>query len=138
MTEIQVPEELDEKEEGQDREQEAVPVHSESYASLRKMVKKHSIKFENLLQENRKLCRDFQKKKVRREDFRTHLALVTTPFVFRDVFKWMFNIFFLDPFPSHPGASFPCWSRGKACRLGKRKRTFLTSWRRVRCWLSVE
>ncbi|XP_058480451.1 putative ATP-dependent RNA helicase DHX57 [Solea solea] len=54
-------EELDERE--GDREHEAVLVHNESYVSQRKMVNRYNVKTENSLQENRKLCRDFQKKR---------------------------------------------------------------------------
>lgn len=46
-------------------EDEAVPVENESYVNLRKkMVNKHNLKMDNLLQENGKLCREFQKKQV--------------------------------------------------------------------------
>uniref|UniRef100_A0A3B5M306 C3H1-type domain-containing protein n=1 Tax=Xiphophorus couchianus TaxID=32473 RepID=A0A3B5M306_9TELE len=46
---------------------EAVPVEAESYVNLRKkMESKHSQKTENLLQENGKLCRDFQRKRSSR------------------------------------------------------------------------
>uniref|UniRef100_A0A3Q3IX66 Putative ATP-dependent RNA helicase DHX57 n=1 Tax=Monopterus albus TaxID=43700 RepID=A0A3Q3IX66_MONAL len=56
-------EELDER----DKEDEAVPVKSESYISLRKkIVNKHNLKIDNLLQENGKLCREFQKKQSSR------------------------------------------------------------------------
>ncbi|XP_023205759.1 putative ATP-dependent RNA helicase DHX57 isoform X1 [Xiphophorus maculatus] len=48
-------------------EVEAVPVEAESYVNLRKkMESKHSQKTENLLQENGKLCRDFQRKRSSR------------------------------------------------------------------------
>ncbi|XP_040000994.1 putative ATP-dependent RNA helicase DHX57 [Xiphias gladius] len=64
-------EELDEKEE--DEEDDAVPVESESYVNLRKkMVNKHNVKIDNLLQENGKLCRDFLRKKSSRR-FRSML-----------------------------------------------------------------
>lgn len=57
-------EELDERDE--DEEDEAVPVESESYVNLRKkMVNKHNLKIDNLLQENGKLCREFMRKKVK-------------------------------------------------------------------------
>lgn len=57
-------EELDEKEE--DEEDDVVPVESESYVNLRKkMVTKHNLKIDNLLQENSKLCREFLRKKVK-------------------------------------------------------------------------
>lgn len=56
-------EELDERDE--EDEDEAVPVENESYVNLRKkMVTKHNLKIDNLLQENGKLCREFQKKQV--------------------------------------------------------------------------
>ncbi|CAL9683143.1 unnamed protein product [Knipowitschia caucasica] len=59
-------EELDEKDEGDERDLEddqAVPVENESYVNLRKrMVNKHNMKMDNLLQENGKLCKDYQKK----------------------------------------------------------------------------
>lgn len=46
-------------------EEEAIPVQSESYVNLRKkMVQKHNVKLDNLLQENSKLRREFQKKEV--------------------------------------------------------------------------
>ncbi|XP_044041528.1 putative ATP-dependent RNA helicase DHX57 isoform X2 [Siniperca chuatsi] len=58
-------EELDERDE--EDEDEAVPVESESYVNLRKkMVNKHNLKIDNLLQENGKLCREFQKKRSSR------------------------------------------------------------------------
>lgn len=56
-------EELDEREE--DEEDVVVPVESESYVNLRKkMVNRHNVRIDNLLQENGKLCREFQRKKV--------------------------------------------------------------------------
>ncbi|XP_070784836.1 putative ATP-dependent RNA helicase DHX57 isoform X3 [Enoplosus armatus] len=64
-------EELDERDE--EDEDEAVPVESESYVNLRKkMVNKHNLKLDNLLQENGKLCRDFHKKQSSRR-FRSML-----------------------------------------------------------------
>lgn len=64
-------EELDERDE--DEEDQAVPVESESYVNLRKkMVNKHNLKIDNLLQENGKLCKDFQKKQSSRR-FRSML-----------------------------------------------------------------
>uniref|UniRef100_A0A4W6FQP7 Putative ATP-dependent RNA helicase DHX57 n=1 Tax=Lates calcarifer TaxID=8187 RepID=A0A4W6FQP7_LATCA len=64
-------EELDERDE--DEEDEAVPVESESYVNLRKkMVNKHNLKIDNLLQENGKLCREFMRKKSSRR-FRSML-----------------------------------------------------------------
>ena len=60
MKETAEAEDLDEED-----EDEAVPVESESYVNLRKkMVNKHNLKIDNLLQENGKLCREFQKKQV--------------------------------------------------------------------------
>lgn len=57
-------EELDGKDE--EDEDEAIPVESESYVNLRKkMVNKHNMKIDNLLQENGKLCREFRKKQVK-------------------------------------------------------------------------
>ncbi|KAJ0057405.1 hypothetical protein NL108_006094, partial [Boleophthalmus pectinirostris] len=54
-------EELDERDE--EDEEQAVPVENESYVNLRKkMVNKHNLKIDNLLQENGKLCKDYQKK----------------------------------------------------------------------------
>lgn len=56
-------EELDDRDE--EEEDEAVPVESESYVNLRKkMVNRHNLKMDNILQENGKLCRDFQRKQV--------------------------------------------------------------------------
>lgn len=56
-------EDLYEREE--DEEDKAVPVVDESYVNLRKkMVNKHNQKMGNVLQENGKLCREFQKKQV--------------------------------------------------------------------------
>ncbi|XP_070848059.1 putative ATP-dependent RNA helicase DHX57 [Chaetodon trifascialis] len=58
-------EELDERDE--DDVGEAVPVENESYVNLRKkMVNKHNLKIDNLLQENGKLCREFQRKQSSR------------------------------------------------------------------------
>ena len=63
MKETLEAEELEERED--DPEVEAVPVESESYVNLRKkMVNKHNQKMDNLLQENGKLCREFQRKQV--------------------------------------------------------------------------
>lgn len=57
-----MPEERDE-----DDEDEAVPVENESYVNLRKKtVQKHNLKMDNVLQESGKLCREFQRKQVRR------------------------------------------------------------------------
>lgn len=59
-------EELDDRDE--EEEDEAVPVESESYVNLRKkMVNKHNLKIDNILQENSKLCRDFQRKQVKED-----------------------------------------------------------------------
>uniref|UniRef100_A0A672HHI3 Putative ATP-dependent RNA helicase DHX57 n=1 Tax=Salarias fasciatus TaxID=181472 RepID=A0A672HHI3_SALFA len=64
-------EELAEKDE--DEEETAVPVENESYVNLRKnMVNKHNQNMGNLLQENGKLCREFQKKQSSRR-FRSML-----------------------------------------------------------------
>ncbi|XP_026182398.1 putative ATP-dependent RNA helicase DHX57 [Mastacembelus armatus] len=61
-------EELDE-----DEEDVIVPVETESYVNLRKkMVNKHNLKIDNLLQENGKLCREFQRKQSSRR-FRSML-----------------------------------------------------------------
>ncbi|KAM9328553.1 putative ATP-dependent RNA helicase DHX57 [Pholidichthys leucotaenia] len=58
-------EELDERDE--DEEDEVILVESESYVSLRKnMVSKHKQKMANLLQENGKLCQEFQRKQASR------------------------------------------------------------------------
>lgn len=66
MKETAEAEELDERDD--EDEDEAVPVESESYVNLRKkMVTKHSMKMDNLLQENGKLCREFQKKQVKKK-----------------------------------------------------------------------
>uniref|UniRef100_A0A672GX55 Putative ATP-dependent RNA helicase DHX57 n=1 Tax=Salarias fasciatus TaxID=181472 RepID=A0A672GX55_SALFA len=63
--------ELAEKDE--DEEETAVPVENESYVNLRKnMVNKHNQNMGNLLQENGKLCREFQKKQSSRR-FRSML-----------------------------------------------------------------
>lgn len=60
--EAELPEERDE-----DDEDEAVPVENESYVNLRKKtVQKHNLKMDNVLQESGKLCREFQRKQVRR------------------------------------------------------------------------
>lgn len=64
-------EELAERDE--DEEETAVPVENESYVNLRKnMVNKHNQKMGNLLQENGKLCREFQRKQSSRR-FRSML-----------------------------------------------------------------
>lgn len=64
-------EELDERDE--EDEDIAVPLENESYVNLRKkMVNKHNMKMDNLLQENGKLCKDFQKKQSSRR-FRSML-----------------------------------------------------------------
>ncbi|KAM7367031.1 hypothetical protein PAMP_014956 [Pampus punctatissimus] len=61
-------EELDEED-----EDAAVPVENESYVNLRKrMSSKHSMKIDNILQENGKLCREFQRKQSSRR-FRSML-----------------------------------------------------------------
>lgn len=58
-------EEQDERDE--EDEDRAVPVESESYVTLRKkMVNKHNLKIDNLLQENSKLCREFKRKQSSR------------------------------------------------------------------------
>uniref|UniRef100_A0A672ZPM5 Putative ATP-dependent RNA helicase DHX57 n=1 Tax=Sphaeramia orbicularis TaxID=375764 RepID=A0A672ZPM5_9TELE len=71
IKETEDTEELDERDE--EDEDQAIPVESESYVNLRKrMVSKHNLKIENLLQENGKLCREFQKKQSSRR-FRSML-----------------------------------------------------------------
>ncbi|KAM4523457.1 putative ATP-dependent RNA helicase DHX57 [Fundulus diaphanus] len=67
----QKPADLKEPGEAEEPEEEvevqAVPVETESYVNLRKkMESKHSQKVENLLQENGKLCREFQRKQSSR------------------------------------------------------------------------
>uniref|UniRef100_A0A672N0A8 RNA helicase n=1 Tax=Sinocyclocheilus grahami TaxID=75366 RepID=A0A672N0A8_SINGR len=48
-------------------EEECIPVENESYVNLRKrMVKKSEIKTEQILQESKKLCREFKKKQSSR------------------------------------------------------------------------
>ncbi|KAM4614689.1 putative ATP-dependent RNA helicase DHX57 [Polymixia lowei] len=60
-------EELDERDEDEEDVNEVVPVESESYVNLRKkMVKKHELRIDNLLQENGKLCQEFRRKKSSR------------------------------------------------------------------------
>ncbi|KAK7896352.1 hypothetical protein WMY93_021677 [Mugilogobius chulae] len=57
--------ELDERDE--EDEEQTVPVENESYVNLRKkMIIKHNLKIDNLLQENSKLCNDYPKKKSSR------------------------------------------------------------------------
>lgn len=69
--ETEEAEELDERDEEED--DKAVPVESESYVNLRKrMVNKHNLKIDNLLQENGKLCREFRRKQSSRR-FRSML-----------------------------------------------------------------
>lgn len=64
VKETEEAEELDERDE-EDDDDDAVPVASESYVNLRKrMTNKHNPKIDNLLQENGKLCREFQRKQV--------------------------------------------------------------------------
>uniref|UniRef100_A0A3Q1FUL6 Putative ATP-dependent RNA helicase DHX57 n=1 Tax=Acanthochromis polyacanthus TaxID=80966 RepID=A0A3Q1FUL6_9TELE len=71
LKETEEAEELNERDE--DEEDQAVPVENESYVNLRKkMVNRHNQKISNLLQENGKLCREFQKKQSSRR-FRSML-----------------------------------------------------------------
>ncbi|XP_050981383.1 putative ATP-dependent RNA helicase DHX57 [Labeo rohita] len=60
----------DEQEDGGDDdedEEECIPVENESYVNLRKrMVKKMEIKTEQILQDNKKLCREFKRKQSSR------------------------------------------------------------------------
>lgn len=64
VKETEEAEELDERDEEVD--DDAVPVESESYVNLKKrMANRHNMKIENLLQENGKLCREFQRKQVK-------------------------------------------------------------------------
>ncbi|KAK5607125.1 hypothetical protein CRENBAI_007306 [Crenichthys baileyi] len=67
----QKPTDLKETGEAEEPEEEVevvvVPVETESYVNLRKkMESKHSQKVENLLQDNSKLCREFQRKQSSR------------------------------------------------------------------------
>ncbi|KAM8884775.1 putative ATP-dependent RNA helicase DHX57 isoform 1-T2 [Synchiropus picturatus] len=69
--------ELDGGEEGNEEEEEeednAIVVENESYVNLRKkMANKHSMKMDNILQENGKLCREFRRKQTSRS-FRSML-----------------------------------------------------------------
>ncbi|XP_062299417.1 putative ATP-dependent RNA helicase DHX57 [Scomber scombrus] len=62
--ETEEAEELDERDEDVDDD---VPVETESYVNLKKrMANKHNMKIENLLQENGKLCREYQRKQSSR------------------------------------------------------------------------
>lgn len=71
LKETEEAEELNERDE--DEDDQAVPVENESYVNLRKkMVNRHKQKINNLLQENGKLCREFQKKQSSRR-FRSML-----------------------------------------------------------------
>lgn len=64
VKETEEAEELEERDEEVD--DNAVPVETESYVKLKKkMANKHNMKIENLLQENGKLCREFQRKQVK-------------------------------------------------------------------------
>lgn len=64
VLEAEETEKLDERDE--DAEVRAVPVESESYVNLKKtMANKHNQKLDNVLQENKKLCREFLKKQVK-------------------------------------------------------------------------
>ncbi|KAK2896458.1 hypothetical protein Q8A67_010946 [Cirrhinus molitorella] len=59
----------DEQEDGDndEDEEECIPVENESYVNLRKrMVKKAEIKTEQITQENKKLCREFKRKRLSR------------------------------------------------------------------------
>ncbi|XP_074554352.1 putative ATP-dependent RNA helicase DHX57 [Halichoeres trimaculatus] len=71
VRETKEAEELDDRDE--EDEDEAIPVESESYVNLRKkMINKHNLKLDNVLQENSKLCREFQRKQSSRR-FRSML-----------------------------------------------------------------
>ncbi|KAM3858805.1 putative ATP-dependent RNA helicase DHX57 [Diretmus argenteus] len=60
-------EELDERDEDEEDDDEAVPVETESYVNLRKkMVKRHELRMDNVLQENGKLCKEFRRKRSSR------------------------------------------------------------------------
>lgn len=53
------------QEKDEEDEADTVPVESESYVNLKKrMARKHHLNVDSLLQENRKLCKEFQKKQV--------------------------------------------------------------------------
>uniref|UniRef100_A0A671MHC6 RNA helicase n=1 Tax=Sinocyclocheilus anshuiensis TaxID=1608454 RepID=A0A671MHC6_9TELE len=56
----------DEQEDGDDDEDEeqCIPVENESYVNLRKRMVKFEIKTEQILQENKKLCREFKRKQI--------------------------------------------------------------------------
>lgn len=113
MKETAEAEELDERDE--EDEDEVVPVESESYVNLRKkMVNKHNLKIDNLLQENNKLCREFQRKQVKKK-VQVTVDLTEHPLPHDCIFD-------LSLFFSHPGALSPCWSRGGDYRLGKKKK----------------
>lgn len=109
-------------------EDEAVAVENESYVNLRKkMVNKHNLKMDNLLQENGKLCREFQKKQVIHMMTKKQQRLVSDLFHTPSAeiyFKIFFNALLASSLllPSHPGVSGPCWSRGGNCLLGKKKK----------------
>lgn len=58
-------EEDDDDDDDNKDEEECIPVENESYVNLRKrMVKKSEIKTEQIMQENKKLCKEFKNKQV--------------------------------------------------------------------------
>lgn len=113
-------EELDERDE--DDEDNSVPVENESYVNLKKrMNKKHHLKIDNLIQENRKLCREFQKKEVTDMIEEEQLFIPTDDLTLPSL---QHSVFTVLPFSSsHPGASGPCWTRGRSCQLGMKRKT---------------
>lgn len=83
-------------EEAEERDEDVdvrpVPVKCESYVHLKKMASKHSQKLD-VLQENKKLCRAFQKKQVKKKkekhntfcfikSFKTSCFVASPPFFF--------------------------------------------------------
>ncbi|XP_016129380.1 putative ATP-dependent RNA helicase DHX57 [Sinocyclocheilus grahami] len=57
---------VDEQEDGDEDEEQCIPVENESYVNLRKRMVKIEIKTEQILQENKKLCREFKRKRSSR------------------------------------------------------------------------
>lgn len=118
----------DEDEEYDEDGDECVPVENESYVNFRKKIGKNAaIRDEEVLQENKKLCREFKRKPV--TQLCKYLSSITLCLlrVPEAVYITLPCVSF-----SLPGAMAPCSSRGTSCLCGNRKRTFWTLWRGVR------
>lgn len=80
---------IEDEQDDEDAE-ESVPIENESYVNFRKrMEKKTEIKAEEVLQENKKLCREFRRKAV--TPFTRHFTHLANSDSYRELYLYVCN-----------------------------------------------